>query len=322
VIVITGAAGFIASNLAEGLALSGFHDLILVDDFSVKEKEENWKNLKFKELLAREELFSWIDVNHQKVQYIFHLGARTNTLEQDENVLNQLNFFYSQQVWNKCVKYGIPLCYASSAATYGDGSLGFDDNLENIQLLKPLNPYGWSKHLFDLWALEQKRKPVQWVGLKFFNVYGNREKHKGRMASVVYHAYLQIRNSKELNLFKSYRPEISDGEQKRDFVYVKDLVFMMINIMNDRKISGIFNAGSGQARSFNELSTVIFKSLGVSEKVNYIEMPKELQNQYQYFTEANMISFFKKKSLIFTPIELGVKEYIEVLQKENASSLD
>jgi ADP-L-glycero-D-manno-heptose 6-epimerase len=322
VIVITGAAGFIASNLAEGLSLSGFHDLILVDDFSVKEKEENWKNLKFKELVAREDLFSWIDDNHRKIQYIFHLGARTNTLEQDENLLNQLNFFYSQQVWNKCVKYGIPLCYASSAATYGDGSLGFDDNLENIHRLKPLNPYGWSKHLFDLWVLEQKRKPVQWVGLKFFNVYGNREKHKGRMASVVYHAYQQIRNSKELKLFKSYRPEIPNGEQKRDFVFVKDLVFMMINIMNDRKISGIFNAGSGQARSFNELSTVIFKSLGVSEKVNYIEMPNELQNQYQYFTEANMISFFKKKLLIFTPIELGVKEYIDVLQKENAESLD
>ncbi len=319
-IVITGAAGFIGSHLAEGLAKHGFLDLVLVDDFSKLEKKGNWSNLVYQELVHRDEFFEWLNSNHKMVQYIFHLGARTNTLEQDEEVLNRLNFEYSKKVWEMCVRFGIPLCYASSAATYGDGSLGFNDDLSTIHQLQPLNPYGWSKHRFDLWAIEQKRKPVQWVGLKFFNVYGNREKHKGRMASVVFHAFHQIALTNELKLFKSYRENILDGEQKRDFIYVKDLVLMMISIMTDRKILGIFNAGTGHARTFNDLSTIIFQAMGLSKKVVYVDMPEGLQNQYQYFTEANMISFFKKKSLIFTPIENGVLEYVEMLQKENSSS--
>jgi ADP-L-glycero-D-manno-heptose 6-epimerase len=321
VIVITGAAGFIGSHLAEGLAKQGFRDLILVDDFSMPEKKANWSGLVYQALVHRDDFFDWIGSNHQFIQYIFHLGARTNTLEQDEVVLNRLNFEYSKKVWELCVRFGIPLCYASSAATYGDGSLGFNDDMSTIHQLQPLNPYGWSKHRFDLWALEQKRKPLQWVGLKFFNVYGNREKHKGRMASVVLHAFQQIAAEQELKLFKSYRDNIPNGEQKRDFIYVKDLVMMMIAIMKDRKISGIYNAGTGHARSFNELSTTIFDTLGLPKKIDYVDMPEGLQNQYQYFTEANMISFFKKKSLIFTPIEIGVSEYVRELQNENSSSI-
>jgi ADP-L-glycero-D-manno-heptose 6-epimerase len=321
VIVITGAAGFIGSHLAEGLAEKGFRDLVLVDDFSIPEKKANWSGLVYQALVHRDDFFDWIQQHHRQVQYVFHLGARTNTLEQDEEVLNRLNFEYSQHVWEHCVRFGLPMCYASSAATYGDGSLGFDDNLSIIHQLQPLNPYGWSKHRFDLWALEQKRKPVQWVGLKFFNVYGNRENHKGRMASVVLHAYQQIASTQELKLFKSYRNHVPDGEQKRDFVFVKDLVIMMISIMLDRGVTGIFNAGTGRARSFNELSTVIFGSLGLPEKVVYVDMPDVLQKQYQYFTEANMISFFKKKSLIFTPIEGGISEYVRELQKENSPSV-
>ncbi len=319
-IVITGAAGFIGSHLAEGLAKQGFRDLILVDDFSIPEKKANWAGLVYQELIHRDDFFDWLNSNQKMVQYIFHLGARTNTLEQDEEVLNRLNFEYSKKVWELCVRFGIPLCYASSAATYGDGSLGFNDDVSIIHQLQPLNPYGWSKHRFDLWAIEQKRKPGQWVGLKFFNVYGNREKHKGRMASVVLHAFQQIVAVQELKLFKSYREHIPNGEQKRDFIYVKDLVMMMIAIMMDRKISGIYNAGTGHARSFNELSTTIFETMGLSKKIVYVDMPEGLQNQYQYFTEANMISFFKKKSLIFTPIEVGVSEYVRELQKENSTS--
>jgi ADP-L-glycero-D-manno-heptose 6-epimerase len=321
VIVITGAAGFIGSHLAEGLAEKGFRDLVLVDDFSIPEKKANWSGLVYQALVHRDAFFDWLQQYHRQVQYVFHLGARTNTLEQDEEVLNRLNFEYSQHVWEHCVRFGLPMCYASSAATYGDGSLGFDDDLSIIHQLQPLNPYGWSKHRFDLWALEQKRKPVQWVGLKFFNVYGNRENHKGRMASVVLHAYQQIASTQELKLFKSYRKDVPDGEQKRDFIFVKDLVIMMINIMLDRRITGIYNAGTGRARSFNELSTIIFKALGLPEKVVYVDMPDMLQKQYQYFTKANMISFFKNKSLIFTPIEDGVSEYVRELQKENSSSI-
>jgi ADP-L-glycero-D-manno-heptose 6-epimerase len=321
VIVITGAAGFIGSHLAEGLAEKGFRDLVLVDDFSIPEKKANWEGLIYQELVHRDDFFHWLQQHHRQVQYVFHLGARTNTLEQDEEVLNRLNFEYSQHVWEHCVRLGLPMCYASSAATYGDGSLGFDYDLSIIHQLQPLNPYGWSKHRFDLWALEQKRKPVQWVGLKFFNVYGNRENHKGRMASVVLHAYQQIASTQELKLFKSYRKDVPDGEQKRDFIFVKDLVIMMINIMLDRRITGIYNAGTGRARSFNELSTIIFSALGLPEKVVYVDMPDVLQKQYQYFTEANMISFFKKKSLIFTPIEGGVFEYVRELQKEHSSSI-
>ena len=314
-IVITGAAGFIGSNLVEGLVNDGYQDLVLVDDFSNPAKEKNWISFKDKKLVHRDEFLGWIQANHKHIQYIFHLGARTNTLEMDENVLKKLNLEYSKNVWNACVDFGIPLCYASSAATYGDGTLGFDDDLEKLKLLKPLNPYGWSKHHFDLWAVKQGRKPKQWVGLKFFNVYGKNEEHKGKMASVAFHAFHQIKETNQLKLFKSYRKQVADGEQKRDFVYVNDLVKMMILIMNDRKISGIYNAGSGNARSFNELSTQIFKSLGLAKKVEYIEMPAHLQNQYQYFTEANMFSFFKKKSLIFTPIEIGVNSYMKYLEE-------
>jgi len=321
VIVITGAAGFIGSHLAEGLAEKGFRDLVLVDDFSIPEKKANWSDLVYQALVHRDDFFHWLQNHHRQVQYVFHLGARTNTLEQDEEVLNRLNFEYSQHVWEHCVRFGLPMCYASSAATYGDGSLGFDDDLSIIHQLQPLNPYGWSKHRFDLWALEQKRKPVQWVGLKFFNVYGNRENHKGRMASVVLHAYQQIASTQELKLFKSYRKDVPDGEQKRDFIFVKDLVIMMINIMLDRRITGIYNAGTGRARSFNELSTIIFEALGLPEKVVYVDMPDVLQKQYQYFTKANMISFFKNKSLIFTPIEDGVTEYVRELQMGNSSSI-
>ena len=320
-IVITGAAGFIGSNLAEGLWNEGFHDLVLVDDFSNPLKARNWNKIVCRERVHRDEFFVWLEKNHRGVQYIFHLGARTNTLETDEEVLNRLNYEYSKSVWEFCSQMGIPLCYASSAATYGDGKLGFNDDVEDLERLKPLNPYGWSKHRFDLWAVKQERTPPQWVGLKFFNVYGKNEQHKGKMASVVWHAYHQIKETGQLKLFKSYHLDCENGNQKRDFVFVKDLVKMMILIMNDRKINGIFNAGSGKARTFNELSTVIFDSMNLSRKVEYIEMPENLKNQYQYFTEANMFSFFKKKSLIFTPIEIGVSSYIKYLEKGTVSSI-
>jgi len=319
VIVVTGAAGFIASNLALGLLDQGYKNLVLVDDFSPMEKRKNWEKLTCQTLVHRDFFLEWLEDNHRFVQYVFHLGARTNTLEMDEEILQKLNVEYSKSVWDACTRWGIPLLYASSAATYGDGSLGFDDHLENIQKLQPLNPYGWSKQLFDRWVLEQKLTPPQWIGLKFFNVYGKGEEHKGKMASVVFHAYQQIKESGVLKLFKSYRKEIPDGEQKRDFVYVNDLVEMMILLMNDRKINGIFNAGSGHARSFNELAQVIFQSVQQNPSIEYIEMPENLRNQYQYFTQANMFSFLQKKSLIFTPIEIGVIDYVSYLVAEKKS---
>lgn len=310
-IVITGAAGFIGSCLVAGLKAAGYYDFVLVDAFNRPEKQQNFNRHLDAELVHRDDFFTWLDQHQASVQYIFHLGARTDTTEFDVEIHTRLNFHYSQKLWLKCVQYGLPLVYASSAATYGDGSFGFRDDVDQLDALEPLNPYGVSKHEFDKWAIAQAQKPMQWVGLKFFNVYGPNEYHKGRMASVVYHAFHQIKSSGAMRLFKSHKPEFKDGEQLRDFIYVKDVVKVCIWLMENRKVNGLFNLGTGQARSFLDLTKAVFRALGQAEQISFIDTPADIREKYQYFTEASMdkLRLAGYVSPFFT-LEEGVDDYV------------
>lgn len=311
-IVITGAAGFIASCLAAKLNEEGYNDVVLVDDFSREDKRPNYLKKTYTQLVHRDELEQWIHQNHRFIQFVFHLGARTDTTEFDHKVFDLLNVGYSQMVWRTCVLYGLPLVYASSAATYGLGELGYDDNEALIPQLKPLNPYGESKKQFDVWALEQEEKPYFWAGLKFFNVYGPNEYHKGRMASVIFHAYTQIKEKGSVKLFRSHHPDYRDGEQLRDFVYVMDVVNVCLFLMHHRKNSGIYNLGSGKARTFLDLARNTFKAMNVEEHIEWMDTPVDIRDKYQYFTEANMsklqgIGYNKP----FTSLEDGVEDYVK-----------
>lgn len=310
-IVVTGAAGFIGSCLLSGLKNAGYVDLVAVDDFSNPIKN---KNLDQKELTAsvdRKDFFKWIEDNHRFIQFIFHLGARTDTTEFNQQIFQELNIDYSKRVWNLCAEFGLPLVYASSAATYGLGELGFEDNHSVIQNLKPLNPYGESKNEFDQWATDQATKPFFWSGLKFFNVYGPNEYHKGRMASVILHAFNQITKSGEMKLFRSHNPNYQDGEQLRDFIYVKDIISTCIFLMETRKHSGIYNLGTGQARTFLDLTKATFKAMGKTENISFVNTPADIRDKYQYFTEANMT---KLRSIgynkPFHTLEEGVADYV------------
>ena len=311
-IVITGAAGFISSCLVAHLNESGYQDLILVDDFSHQNKKANYKNKIFKELVDRSDFIKWLDENQRFTQMIIHLGARTDTTEFNKDIFDKLNLNYSKKVWNKCIEYALPLIYASSAATYGLGELGYDDNHDIPKKLKPLNPYGDSKNNFDIWALEQKRKPFFWAGLKFFNVYGPNEFHKGRMASVIFHTYNQIQKTGEMNLFRSHVPEYKDGEQLRDFIYVKDVVKVIAFLMEKRPESGLYNLGTGKARTFYDLAANTFKALDLEPKIGFIDTPEDIRDKYQYFTEANMQ---KLRSAGyddgFKTLEEGVSDYVQ-----------
>lgn len=311
-IIVTGAAGFIGSCLIQRLNELNFNYIIAVDDFSFEEKNKNLINKKIKAKVERTEFMSWLDVNYQEVEFIFHIGARTDTTEFNKAIFDELNVNYSKDIWNRCVAYQIPLVYASSAATYGLGEIGYDDDEATIPQLKPLNPYGDSKNDFDIWALGQEKKPFFWAGLKFFNVYGPNEYHKGRMASVIWHAYHQILANGTLKLFKSHHPNYLDGEQLRDFIYVKDLVEVCVFLMEHRKNSGIYNLGTGKARSFNALGTSTFHALDKPVHINYIDTPIDIRDKYQYFTEANMA---KLRSIgysnPFYSLEEGVKDYVQ-----------
>ena len=281
-IVVTGAAGFIGSALVGELLRQGWQDIVAVDDFSRPDKAPNLEGKTLSAKVDRKEFHDWLDANQQLVQFIFHLGARTDTTEFDTAIFDELNLHYSQEVWKRCVKYGIPLVYASSAATYGAGEHGYDDDHDLIAKLKPLNPYGESKNDFDQWALAQAEKPYFWAGLKFFNVYGPNEYHKGRMASVVLHAFRQIRDTGGMKLFRSHRPDYKDGEQLRDFVYVKDVCDVCLFLMEHRKHSGIYNLGSGKARTFLDLARAVFAALGKDEKIEFIDTPADIRDKYQY----------------------------------------
>ncbi len=310
-IVITGAAGFIGSCLITRLNKDGFNDLILVDDFSTEEKEKNFEGKKFTECIDRKKFFSWLENNQRFVQFIFHIGARTDTTEFDMSVFDELNLNYSKEVWNACVAHGIPLVYASSAATYGDGEFGYQDSHEIVEKLHPLNPYGISKNEFDKWALKQKKAPYFWAGLKFFNVYGPNEYHKGRMASVIFHAFNQIGATGKMKLFRSHNPQYKDGEQLRDFVYVKDVTEVCMFLLHHRKDSGIYNLGSGKARTFLDLVKNTFKAMNKEEHIDFIDTPADIRDKYQYFTEADMkklrsIGYTKP----FSTLEEGVNDYV------------
>ena len=311
-IIVTGAAGFIGSFLIHRLNQDNYNAIVAVDKFDQPEKNKNLEGLKIKEKIDRDEFLIWLDNHHETVEFIFHIGARTDTTEFDSNLLNKLNTQYTKEVWIRCFKYQIPLVYASSAATYGLGEIGYDDNETTISELKPLNPYGQSKQDFDVWALQQNEKPFFWAGLKFFNVYGPNEYHKGRMASVIWHAYNQISKTGKMKLFRSHNPNYKDGEQMRDFVYVKDVVEVCLFLMHHRKNSGIYNLGSGKARTFLDLTKSVFKAMGRKEDIEFVDTPVDIRDKYQYFTEANMAKLKKiGYSRPFTSLEEGVRDYVQ-----------
>jgi ADP-L-glycero-D-manno-heptose 6-epimerase len=311
-IIVTGAAGFIGSCLISRLNQDGFNFIIAVDDFSDERKNLNLEGKEIRERVEREVFFDWLEQNNEEVEFIFHIGARTDTTEFDWSIFEKLNVEYSKRIWHACCDYQIPLIYASSAATYGLGELGYDDNESVIPRLKPLNPYGESKNEFDIWALEQEKKPFFWAGLKFFNVYGPNEYHKGRMASVIFHAYHQIRNSSKMKLFRSHHPDFKDGEQMRDFVYVKDLIEVCIFLMHHRKHSGIYNLGSGRARTFLDLVRSTFRAMHLPEQIDFVDTPADIRDKYQYYTQANMGKLRSiGYSIPFHSLEDGVQDYVQ-----------
>jgi ADP-L-glycero-D-manno-heptose 6-epimerase len=317
-IVVTGAAGFIASNVVQALNDYGRQDLILVDDFSKEEKRRNYEDRFFHCLVHRDEFLQSFRENHDNIECVIHLGARTDTTEFDYNVFQQLNVDYTLALWNLCTAYQIPLIYASSAATYGMGELGYDDRHDIVFDLKPLNPYGRSKNEIDKYILTQKEQPPFWAGLKFFNVYGPNEFHKGKMASVILHAYCQIRETGKVKLFRSHNPNFQDGQQLRDFVYVKDVARVILWLMKHQPESGLYNVGTGKARSFYDLADNTFKAMGRETDIEFVDTPVNIRDKYQYFTEAN-IQKLRNAGYHepFTTLEDGTRDYVNFLLASN-----
>ena len=317
-IVVTGAAGFIGSCLVSKLNHENFKDIILVDDFSRADKNANLEGKTYTSKVLRDDFFDWLKENEEEVQFIFHIGARTDTSEFDVDLFDKLNLNFTKQMWNACVEYGIPLLYASSAATYGLGEHGYEDSHELVNQLKPLNPYGDSKNNFDKWALAQEDQPYFWAGMKFFNVYGPNEYHKSRMASVVYHTFNQVGKTGAMKLFRSHNPDFNDGMQLRDFVYVKDVVEVLYFFLHHRKDAGLYNLGTGKARAFLDLAKATFKGMDVKEAISFVDTPEDIRDKYQYFTEANMsklqsIGYSKP----FHTLEEGVADYVENYLSKN-----
>jgi ADP-L-glycero-D-manno-heptose 6-epimerase len=310
-IVVTGAAGFIGSVLVGKLNSIGIENILMVDDFSNEQKKVNWSSKKFSAKMDRADFLKWFDENASQVSFVFHIGARTDTTEFNKEIFDELNVNYTKAIWNICTENNIPLVYASSAATYGGGEHGYADNHNEIPSLHPLNPYGWSKQEFDVWALQQSNTPPQWQGLKFFNVYGPNEYHKARMASVIFHSFHQINNTGKVKLFRSHRPDFKDGWQLRDFIYVKDLVNVCIFLMQNKVASGIYNLGTGQARSFYDLADSTFKAMNKTTDIEYVDIPADIRDKYQYFTEADMSKLIAQGySTPFTSLEEGVRDYV------------
>ncbi len=325
-IIVTGAAGFIGSCMVQFLNEQGFENLILVDDFGVEQKRVNWESKKYLQIVERYNLFDWLHKTKPQIDVVIHLGARTDTTEFNYAIHEELNVEYSKDIWNFCTAYHVPLVYASSAATYGAGEFGYDDNHEIVEKLQPLNAYGVSKNEFDKWALNQvesreseaKSSPPFWTGLKFFNIYGPNEYHKGRMASVIWHSFNQIKKDGVVKLFKSHRPDFKDGEQLRDFVYVKDLVkviyWMMLSMVNgewSKEKNGIYNLGTGKARSFYDLAASTFRGLDLEPNIVFVDMPEDIRDKYQYFTEANMKKLHDAGyTNEFYSLEEGVDDYV------------
>ena len=310
-IIITGAAGFIGSYLTGFMNNHGLGNLVLVDSFDNELKNKNLLNKEYLLKINRENFIAWLEEHHNQVEFVIHLGARTNTAEFDKTVFDRLNLGYSRHVWQTCSRHFIPLIYASSAATYGSGELGYRDDHEVVRNLKPLNPYGESKNDFDKWVLDQHEVPPFWAGLKFFNVYGPNEYHKGRMASVVLHAFNQIRQTGMMKLFRSHIPGISDGGQSRDFIYVKDLIEVIHWLYINRPASGIYNLGTGKARTFLDLTKSTFNAMYLEPMIEFIDTPLDIRDKYQYFTEARMeklrLAGYTKE---FQSLEQGIDDYV------------
>jgi ADP-L-glycero-D-manno-heptose 6-epimerase len=311
-IVITGAAGFIGSCVVSRFNDEGLTSLVLVDDFSRTDKEPNYSLKTYYQKIERKHFLEWFRKHADIISEVVHLGARTDTTEFDVNVFNELNLNYSKEIWKICADNAIPLIYASSAATYGLGEEGYKDDEALIHKLKPLNPYGESKNEFDKWAVDQRHAPPRWYGLKFFNVYGPNEYHKGRMASVIFHAYHQVKDKGVVKLFRSHFPRYKDGEQLRDFVYVKDVASVIWFLHEKMPLSGIYNLGSGKARTFVSLAEATFEALGKKPKIEFIDTPADIRDKYQYFTEADMGKLKAAGYLKpFTGLEEGVKDYVQ-----------
>lgn len=318
-ILLTGAAGFIGSYLLGFLNKQGYHNIVIVDDFSDEDKWFNFDDKQFIEKVERDVLFDWLKTTETKIDIVFHLGARTDTTEFDYSIHEKLNVEYSKNIWNFCVEHNMPLVYASSAATYGSGELGYKDDHSVVNQLQPLNPYGVSKNEFDKWLINENQSPLRgvgglpfWAGLKFFNVYGPNEYHKERMASMIFHGFNQIKKTGEVNLFKSHKQEFKDGEQLRDFIYVEDVAKVCYWLMQNNVASGLYNLGTGKARSFKDQITVIFTTLNKEPNIKYIDMPEDIRDKYQYFTEADMSKLIAAGySDQFYSLEEGIADYVK-----------
>ncbi len=330
-ILLTGAAGFIGSYLLGFLNKQGYQDIIIVDDFSDEDKWFNFDSKHFTGKVERSVLFDWLKKENPRIDFVFHLGARTDTTEFDYSIHEKLNVEYSKNIWSYCVEKNIPLVYASSAATYGSGELGYKDDHDIVEKLQPLNPYGVSKNEFDKWVIREAgslRQPAEagglppfWTGLKFFNVYGPNEYHKGRMASMVFHGFNQIQKAGKVKLFRSHRPDFEDGQQLRDFIYVEDVAKVMYWMMKETLTpvatrqtpipSGLYNLGTGKARTFEDLVKASFAGMGKEAVIEYIDMPGDIRDKYQYFTEADMTKLrnagYRDE---FCSLEEGVKDYV------------
>jgi ADP-L-glycero-D-manno-heptose 6-epimerase len=311
-IVVTGVTGFIGSVMVRHLNDLGLENLVVSDEFGHEDKVKNLEGKSWKFKVHREILLDWLDLHASEISMIYHIGARTDTTSQDLEIFDILNLNYTKGIWNFCTKNQIPMIYASSAATYGMGEHGFKDSHDLPYVLKPMNPYAVSKNEFDKWALQQNETPPNWYGLKFFNVFGPNEYHKGRMASVIFHTAKQIKETGGMKLFKSHRPDFEDGHQQRDFIYVKDLVQVASWLMNQKPENGLYNLGTGTARTFLDLATNTFLSMGLEPNISFRETPEDIRDSYQYFTEADMSKLLEAGyKNPFYSLEEGIKDYIQ-----------
>ncbi len=314
-IIVTGGAGFIGSNIVRMLNDRGIEDIIISDHICDTDKWMNLRSKKYIEYIERSELLGRLKEFSGKVTHVIHMGACSATTERNFDFLYKNNFEYTKALWKFCADEEISFIYASSAATYGDGANGFDDQ-DDIKKLMPLNGYGYSKQLFDLWAEKEinlgNKLPTQHVGFKFFNVYGPNEYFKGSMASVIFHTFNEVTKTGKKGLFKSYKEGYADGQQLRDFIYVKDICKVIGFVMDNKAVSGLFNLGTGKARSFYDLAVATFKAMKVEPKIEFIEMPEQLREKYQYFTEAKMDKLRNAGySEAFYSLEEGATDYVE-----------
>ncbi len=318
-IIVTGGTGFIGSNLVAGLQDKGRSDIVVCDWLGSDDKWKNVAKRELRDIIFPEKLFEYLERHADQIEAVFHIGAISSTTETDVDLIIKTNFYLSRELWKWCAERGVRFIYASSAATYGDGAQGFRDfeTPEELARLRPLNPYGFSKHVFDRSISRvihdrSEKVPPQWAGLKFFNVYGPNEYHKGGQMSVACKLYPQVVAGAAAKLFRSYHPDYGDGGQLRDFVYVGDCVSVMLWLYDNPEVSGLFNVGTGKARSFKDLAEAVFKAANLKPKINYIDMPDELRGKYQYFTQADMSKLHGAGyDRPFTGLEDGVRLYVQ-----------